>query len=487
MARVSQQTGPADTLSRRQTAGSGPIRRKENCMHRWASFIVLIAFILLIGALFFRILASFFVPLFLAVILVVIFRPLHRELLERWKDHPKLAALATTLAAMLVVIVPSLLVVTLAVVESVSLFSQARFREAPVRLRQLRATLQLELPAEPQVRRADAIIAQLSTTADEGTAPDDGLVHDAVETLRQLRSELVGTPHEKTTATLDEAVKDLQSIPNEFTSYDKISTVLDATRTYQQFRTDLCGGPIRRAMIDWTHPSPSERRALLERLMTAGQRYLLPIGGTTIVTFLKLLAGVAIAGIAMYFFLVDGSSMLETMMRLSPLDDKYERELVAEFERVSRAVVLASLVSAAVQAVLAGIGFWLAGLASVFLLILLTALFALIPFVGAAAVWFPASVWLFIVEERTTAALALALYGALIVSLSDNLVKPMVLHGQSRLHPLWALLSVLGGVQVLGPVGILVGPMVVVCLQALLSILQRELTQLDRRRKTQTT
>jgi hypothetical protein len=61
-----------------------------------------------------------------------------------------------------------------------------------------------------------------------------------------------------------------------------------------------------------------------------------------------------------------------------------------------------------------------------------------------------------------------------VVSGLDNVIKPYVLHGQSNLHPLLALLSILGGVQVLGPIGILVGPMLVSFLQALLSILQRE-------------
>jgi hypothetical protein len=73
----------------------------------------------------------------------------------------------------------------------------------------------------------------------------------------------------------------------------------------------------------------------------------------------------------------------------------------------------------------------------------------------------------------------LAIYCAGIVSTADNFIKPAVLHGQSRLHPLLALLSVLGGVKTLGPIGILVGPMVVVFLQTLLNILHRELVQLE--------
>src|SRR5690606_23654051 len=126
------------------------------------------------------------------------------------------------------------------------------------------------------------------------------------------------------------------------------------------------------------------------------------------------------------------------------------------------------LLSAFVQAVLAGIGFRVAGVQSVFLLSLLTFLFAIIPFVGSASVWVPVTLWLYFIDQRVWAAVLLFLYGALVVSLADNVVKTVVLHGRAQLHPLLALLSVLGGVQAMGPIGILVGPMIVVYLQALL-------------------
>ena len=83
-------------------------------------------------------------------------------------------------------------------------------------------------------------------------------------------------------------------------------------------------------------------------------------------------------------------------------------------------------------------------------------------------------------EGRLGASLVLAVYGTAVISAADNFIKPMVLHGQSNLHPLLALLSVLGGIQALGPIGIVVGPMVVVFLQTTLKILQRELLSIDR-------
>ncbi|MCY2982439.1 MAG: hypothetical protein NTY15_02245 [Planctomycetota bacterium] len=80
----------------------------------------------------------------------------------------------------------------------------------------------------------------------------------------------------------------------------------------------------------------------------------------------------------------------------------------------------------------------------------------------------------------------LAAWGMLVVGTVDNLVKVFILHGQSQLHPLLALLSVLGGIQSLGPIGILVGPMVVVLLQTLLGILRTELTHFKKAEEDRT-
>ena len=171
--------------------------------------------------------------------------------------------------------------------------------------------------------------------------------------------------------------------------------------------------------------------------------------------------------------------MTNTIMALSPLDDRYEKELLVEFDRVSRAVVLATFLSALAQGVLATIGYYFAGMDSIILLFLLTSFMALIPFLGAASVWVPCCLWLALVQNDWTAAIALGIYGLTVVSMIDNIIKPLVLRGQSNLHPLLALLSVIGGVQVFGPIGILMGPMIVVFLQTLLEILNRELSQMD--------
>ena len=172
----------------------------------------------------------------------------------------------------------------------------------------------------------------------------------------------------------------------------------------------------------------------------------------------QIVIGLLVLVIALYFFLVDGSGMIRTLMRLSPLDDNYEQRLLKEFDRTSRAVVLASVLSALVQGFLAAIAYWWVGFESVILLFLVTSLMALVPFLGAASVWVPCAIYLGAVEQRWAAALGLAVFGAAVVSSIDNVIKMFVLHGRSTLHPLFALLSVLGGVKVFGPIGHPGGP-----------------------------
>ena len=188
-----------------------------------------------------------------------------------------------------------------------------------------------------------------------------------------------------------------------------------------------------------------------------------------------LIIGLLVMTVSLFYFLADGRRMLAAVTKLIPLDSHYQWQLLEEFEEVSRAVVSSTLLAAIVQAVLAGFGFYVAGLGNVFLLTLLTFFGALVPFVGAAAVWGGASLYLLFFLKNTWAAAGLALWGLCVVSTVDNIIKPIVLHGQSKLHPLLALLSVLGGVGALGPIGIFVGPIAGACLQAALTMLQAEL------------
>jgi predicted PurR-regulated permease PerM len=457
------------------------------------SFFVLIGIILVIGALFFRVMVTFLVPLFFAAVLVVVFRPLHRRIEDRCQGRDRLAAGLTTAAIMLIVLVPAILVFTLAVVEATSLLREPDVAVVSIKLKvaRLRKRMELDMPLAEEARRVELALNNLYSQQN-WSAPESGdsspaavanvqrtkYVRNLVQSFQQQAAIEFGGDQGKLLEPVLTAINELESQPPGSLAFaTQLETVMDE---FRRARTELYGGSFRAWLVELANPSDEDLRQWSERALSTAQRWLLSVGGATTAFVARLGLGILIMMISVFFFLLEGPSMTQTIMRLSPLDDRYEEELLQEFSQISRAVVVATILSAVVQGFLAGIGYWAAGLDSVFLLMMLTTVMALVPFLGAASVWLPASLWLYFYDERTWAAALLAIYGTVIVSMADNVIKPIVLHGQSRLHPLLALLSVLGGIQALGPIGILVGPMVVAFLQTLLNMLHRELTTMDR-------
>jgi predicted PurR-regulated permease PerM len=356
-------------------------------MARIVSLIVLLAILLVTAGIFFRVMADFLLPLFLAVLLVVMFGPLNRWFQRRLTGHPRAAAALTTISILLMVLVPLSLLVIEACYEAEMVYREVVTRSADV------------------------------ATPDEGTRTPD------------------------VTRLADWSTEQLVDLGN------RVGISLD-------------------------------RQELQTKITTGVQQFLAPMAMRTTQFLGGALMGMLVMVLATYYFFADGAVMVDAIRRLSPLAGNRTQELLDQFDGVTRAVVLATLLSAFVQGLLAGLGFYVVGVGSVFLLTALSMLLTLVPFVGAAMVWAPVCLWLYTVEARTTAAILLALYCIAVVSMVDNLVKPLVLHGRSNLHPLLALLSVLGGVQALGPIGIFVGPMVVAFLQTLLNMVHAELNSM---------
>lgn len=456
-------------------------------MTRWFSLALLLGVIVIVSIFFYRVMAGFLLPLFLAGILVVMFRPLHQWVLKKLPERERLAALITTIAIALVVLLPIALVTTLAAMEASSMATQLHDAELSRRMAQLRASMGMDYEHVEELRYLESSLESLRGDAALGASAtgDATAVHRLFDVVKQLQRDLTPTESERADiASLRDALERLDQlclIPAKIGTLEYQSQLRDVTRELRVFKVKLLGGEFSTWLKEVSHPTAEDIRSLTDRVFAGTPGFLRAIGGATSTILGGVLLGVSVMVLAVYFFLADGPRMISTLMRLSPLDDRHETELVAEFDRISRAVVIATLLSAAVQAVLAAIGFWFADLGSVFLLMMITFVFALVPFVGAATVWIPACLWLYFYESRPTAAIVLAVYSAVVVSMADNIIKPIVLHGQSNLHPLLALLSVIGGVQALGPIGILVGPMLVVFLQTLLNILHRELTTFEKK------
>ncbi len=472
-------------------------------MSKMISFWFLVAVIVLLAIVFFRVMASFLLPLFLSVVLVVIFNPLHKWMLRQTRGQRLVASALTTVAVLSIVLLPIGLLLTLATLEARSLLTRTSGAQVLTKLNDLRAQLGVDMPHASAIRELEIQLQSVIDRTVDATrlsADTEYLLIDLTQlerTSKRFAIELElewpteesiedNTGNDTTNAWLRfvdasrRARETLSGQPHDHETMEQVNRfVASATDWFHEFKLNFFGGGFRAAVIELANPTPEELAGYSSDMVDWLRSKVIAWGGATLEFSFKFIVGLVIMIVAVYFFLYDGPNLLASIKALLPMDDNYLDELMHEFDQISRAVVVASLLTAVVQGLLAGFGYWLAGLESVFLLTLLTIMFALIPFLGTPVVWIPCCLYLYFFEGRLTAAILLGLYGLIVVSQIDNFIRPWLLHGQSKLHPLLALLSILGGITALGPIGILVGPMIVVFLQTLLKILQRELLQLD--------
>jgi predicted PurR-regulated permease PerM len=452
-------------------------------MARMVSFLVLVGILVVVAIVFVRVMAGFFVPLFLAALLGVIVQPLHRWILLKCRGYRYVAAGFTTTIVLLIVLLPIGFVVTTATLEGMSLLDQLQLSDVRTRLSSLRSDFGVQIPREGDVRKIEAALKLWRHQQRQGESPD--FRPEAVQNLLDRLDDIAAWIEDQgddaplaNPAEFRERLARLRdSAPD---SVERDEALIEADAQFREFKRNLMGGTYRAWLTEVANPTDEQVEQIRRNVLSAAGP-VLTIGGDTVILAGKLIFGIIIMVAALFFLLAEGNNMLEAMIRISPLEEQHVRELVTEFDRACRAIVSATLFSALAQGILAGVGFYFAGLrSSVALLSLLTMVLALVPFTGAAAVWIPVCLYLYFYQGTAFAAVGLAIYGVCVISSSDNFIKPIVLHGQSNLHPLLALLSVLGGIQALGPIGILVGPMVVVFLQTTLKILQRELSSMDR-------
>lgn len=161
----------------------------------------------------------------------------------------------------------------------------------------------------------------------------------------------------------------------------------------------------------------------------------------------------------LFFLLRDGGRLKAELRPISPFSEEQEGQIFDHLERTIIGALQAVVVVPLVQGILAGIGFMLFGVPSPFVWGTAVILAATVPVVGSPLGWLPACAYL-LLQGRTGAALGLLAYCTVIVSGSDNVVKPLILRGSARIHPLLGFLSIVGGVLAFGVFGFLIGPVV---------------------------
>jgi predicted PurR-regulated permease PerM len=177
--------------------------------------------------------------------------------------------------------------------------------------------------------------------------------------------------------------------------------------------------------------------------------------------------------VTMVFLFKESRRILDEVRRTLPLSDEDRERVVGEFRSVIQAVFYGVMLTALIQATLGGIGCAIAGLPAPFTLGAAMFFCALLPIGGTMLVWLPASIYL-IMNDHVAAGIFLLAWGAVVVSMIDNLLRPIFIKGRTRMHLLLISFGIFGGLSAFGFIGLFVGPLVIALFLFLLDVVRRE-------------
>lgn len=324
---------------------------------RRAVFLLLLA---LVTVAFFWIISPFFGAVFWAMVLALMFMPVHRRLCARLRGRDTLAALGTLLFCMVIVVVPMIFVVG-AMVDEATGFTQ-RLRTGEFNPRTY---------------------------------------------FEQIQNALPGWS------------RDLLGRFGLFNAQDVVDKLTAAV---------VQGG-----------------QALTTRALAIGQNTLM------------LLVNLGIMLYLLFFFLRDGRDLAQTIRRAVPMQRQHTDFLLSKFATVVRATVKGTVVVALVQGMLGGVAFAFLGIHGAVLWGVVMSVLSLLPAIGAALVWAPVAIYL-IATGSMIEGLGLAAWGAGVMGMVDNLLRPILVGKETKLPDYLVLLSTIGGLSIFGVNGFLIGP-----------------------------
>ena len=213
--------------------------------------------------------------------------------------------------------------------------------------------------------------------------------------------------------------------------------------------------------IAWIERNTVLTSEQLRDWLITGSRSLLEhvgsVGGSIFVGAMGTLVGFVMMLYLLFFFLRDGARMQSHLLALVPMPDARKQQLITYLASVTRAVVFGTLLTGMLQGALIGVGFGIVHLPSPLVFAVIAALLSLLPIGGTALVWIPAALYL-LAQGRYGAAIFLTIWGALLVGLMDNLLKPLLISGRAEIPTLAVFLGVIGGLSAFGPIGLFLGP-----------------------------
>jgi predicted PurR-regulated permease PerM len=255
------------------------------------------------------------------------------------------------------------------------------------------------------------------------------------------------------------------------TLYDEGATGVD----YVKQRLDDQGGPaaLFHRLWDWARtkvPVLPDEGVVLDGISKSVGRILELVAnraGSIIAGVFSFVFSLLIMLSILFFLLRDSPSFARALRRVMPFEPEMNRRFMTISSDLVSASVTSTLVISAIQGIITGIVLLVMGVPGAVLWGLMTTILAFLPLVGAALVWAPVAIWL-AVAGHLVKGIVLALVGLLILGNVDNVVRPLLLSGKSKINTLVLIISLMGGVSAFGFIGIVLGPLVAVMATAII-------------------
>lgn len=192
-----------------------------------------------------------------------------------------------------------------------------------------------------------------------------------------------------------------------------------------------------------------------------------------------LVLKVFVAIFTSYYLFVDGKRLVDLLMRVIPLQTEYKNAVLNKINETTKGVIHGQLLIGLLIGFLGGLGFFALGISSPIIWGIIMGILAFLPIIGAAWVWMPAAMGLIIIgiSSKNTAMISkgifLIVYGALLLSLLESLLRPKVIGKKANIHPVIALVGIIGGVYTFGVIGFVIGPIILALFATIIGIIDK--------------
>jgi predicted PurR-regulated permease PerM len=255
-----------------------------------------------------------------------------------------------------------------------------------------------------------------------------------------------------------------QMIDEAFRGAETIKTLVDTGEWLRAFDAHPLIAPVGH----WL-----ERQFDLPEMVSAATSWLTGAAASFFNSSVLYLIGVVLTFYIFFYFLRDRSVLLESLRSLSPLAEEDMNRMFDGVKDTVHATVYGTFAVAVVQGTLGGLMFWWLDLPSPLLWGMVMAMLAVVPVLGAFIVWIPAAIFLFLAGSEGKA-LLLTLWGSIVVGGIDNLLYPILVGTQLKMHTVLAFISLVGGLIVFGTSGLILGPVIFTVTKVLLEIWSRQ-------------